>query len=81
MPGGAIIGNGNGVEAKIKCKVNVRIDSYRGKVVASIEMAPDESTKTVGLISGVVGKHAVYFEFLSDEDGVVATFDRFTFDN
>ena len=62
-------------------KVNVRIDSYRGKVVASMEMAPDESTKTVGLTSGVVGKHAVYFEFLSDEDGVVASFDRFTFDN
>ena len=35
---------------------------------------------TVELAAGVVGKHAVYFEFVSDEDGVVASFDKFTFD-
>ena len=31
------------------------------------------------LTAGVIGKHAVYFEFLSDETGEIASFDRFTF--
>ena len=61
-------------------KVNVRIDSYRGRIVASMDFEPDEFEKTVELAAGVVGKHAVYFEFVSDEDGVVASFDKFTFD-
>ena len=71
--------------------VNVRIDSYRGKIIASTEFSSEESVKsadltseecvkTIDLTAGVVGKHAVYFEFLSSEDGVVASFDRFTFD-
>lgn len=61
-------------------KVNVRIDSYRGKIVASMDFDANESKKTAILTSGVVGKHAVYFEFISEEEGVVASFDRFTFD-
>ena len=35
--------------------------------------------KELALTTGVVGKHAVYFEFLSDADGEIASFDRFTF--
>lgn len=61
-------------------KVNVRIDSYRGRLVASMDFVQDEWEKTVALDAGVIGKHAVYFEFLSEEDGVIAAFDRFTFD-
>lgn len=61
-------------------KVNVRIDSYKGKVIATMDIAATESEKTVELTSGVIGKHAVYFEFLSPEEGVIAAFDRFTFD-
>ena len=60
--------------------VNVRIDSYRGKIVASMNFDDNEYKKTVELSSGVIGKHAVYFEFISKEGGVVASFDRFTFD-
>ncbi len=61
-------------------KLNVRIDSYKGKIVASADYLADEYEKSVELTSGVVGKHAVYFEFVSKEDGAVASFDRFTFD-
>lgn len=61
-------------------KVNVRIDSYRGKIVASADFDANVYEKTFELTSGVIGKHAVYFEFISEEDGVIASFDRFTFD-
>lgn len=61
-------------------KVNVRIDSYRGRIVSTLEFAANETEKTAELNAGVIGKHAVYFEFLSEENGAVAEFDRFTFD-
>ena len=35
---------------------------------------------TVPLTAGVIGKHAVYFEFVSEDAGEAYTFDRFTFD-
>ncbi|MCC8051989.1 MAG: family 43 glycosylhydrolase [Clostridiales bacterium] len=35
---------------------------------------------TAPLTCGVSGRHAVYFEFLSESEGDVAEFDRFTFD-
>ena len=59
-------------------KVNVRLDSYRGRVAACLDFSGEENEKTAAL-TGVVGKHAVYFEFLSDADGEIASFDRFTF--
>ena len=60
-------------------KVNVRLDSYRGRVAACLVFSGKENEKTAALTTGVVGKHAVYFEFLSDADGEIASFDRFTF--
>ena len=60
-------------------KVNVRLDSYRGRVAAYLDFSGEENEKTAALTTGVVGKHAVYFEFLSDADGEIASFDRFTF--
>lgn len=63
-----------------KLKVNVRIDSYRGRIVASMDFDETEMEKRAELKAAVIGKHAVYFEFLSAQDGAVAEFDRFTFD-
>ena len=63
-----------------KLKVNVRADSYRGRIAAVLSFDEDEYDKEAKLSFGVVGKHAVYFEFLSDEKDVAAQFDRFTFD-
>ena len=60
-------------------KVNVRLDSYRGRVAACLDFSGEENEKTAALTTGVVGKHAVYFEFMSDADGEIASFDRFTF--
>ena len=60
-------------------KVNVRLDSYWGRVAACLDFSGEESEQTAALTTGVVGKHAVYFEFLSDTDGEIASFDRFTF--
>ena len=62
-----------------KLRINVRIDSYQGRIVASMDFSENESEKVSELTSAVVGKHAVYFEFLSEETGVIAEFDRFRF--
>ena len=61
-------------------KVNLRLDSYRGRIAAELDFDEDEYEKSSKLYFGIVGKHALYFEFISDEDGVIAEFDRFTFD-
>ena len=60
--------------------VNVRVDDYKGKVVASMKMSKGETEKTADITSGIVGKHAIYFEFLSDSADSIAEFVRFTFD-
>ena len=60
-------------------KVNVRMDSYRGRIVACANFEENEMDKIVDLTSAVIGRHAVYFEFLSEEAGAVAEFDRFCF--
>ena len=60
-------------------KINVRIDSYKGRIVASAEFAEKECEKIIDLTVAVIGKHAVYFEFLSEEEGAIAEFDRFCF--
>ena len=61
-------------------KVNVRIDSYKGRVISEVEFDGTKKEKTADVICGVIGKHAVYFEFVSDDIDEVYTFDRFTFD-
>ena len=60
-------------------RVLVRLDSYRGRVIACLEFSGENHEKSAALTSGVIGKHAAYFEFLSDETGEIASFDRFTF--
>lgn len=60
--------------------VNVRIDDYKGRIVAILEPDRGKTEATAALMSGVTGKHAVYFEFLAEADGAVAEFDKFTFD-
>ena len=60
------------------CTVNVRIDAYNGRIVSTIYADASASEVTANLDVAVVGKHAVYFEFIM-EDGT-AEFDRFTFD-
>ena len=57
----------------------MRIDSYRGRIVASDTFACEEVSKILDLNTAVIGKHAVYFEFLSEETGAIAEFDRFAF--
>ena len=59
--------------------VNVRLDSCRGRIIARLDFSGNAQEQTTGLLAGVVGKHAVYFEFLSDQPGEIASFNRFTF--
>ncbi len=68
------------ITAEADLTVNVRIDDYKGKVVATLNYAKGETTKTAPLCDAVIGKHAVYFEFVSEAEDTVATFDKFTFD-
>ena len=61
-------------------KVNVRLDSYKGRVIASAEFVGGESEVSAPVTAGVIGKHAVYFEFVSEDPEADHIFDRFTFD-
>ena len=60
--------------------VNVRLDDYKGKVVASMRLKKGETSKTADITSGIIGKHAVYFEFRSESAEAAAELVRFTFD-
>lgn len=62
-----------------KFKVNIRIDSYNGRIAASMDFNENQKELETALDFGIVGRHAVYFEFLSDEEGEIAEFDRFSF--
>lgn len=62
-------------------KVLVRVDSYKGKIVAELPFDGSSKEVTANLLSGVIGKHAVYFEFCSKEKEETFIFDRFTFDS
>ncbi|MCR4642321.1 MAG: family 43 glycosylhydrolase [Lachnospiraceae bacterium] len=66
-------------EAK-KLKVLVRLDSYKGRVISVLDFTGSEKELTAELACGVIGKHAVYFEFRSDAPEESYIFDRFTFD-
>lgn len=63
-----------------KLQLNVRLDSFDGDIVSSIFFTSDEKEKTASLQRQVFGRHAVYFEFISEEQGAIAEFNRFTFD-
>ena len=60
--------------------VIVRVDDYKGKEITSFNMKKGDKTATAKLSSSVIGKRAVYFEFVSNNNGVIAEFDSFTFD-
>ena len=66
-------------EAK-KVTVNVRIDSYKGRIIAAVDLDESGNEGTAMLNTGVVGKHAVYFEFVSDRTEEAYSFDKFSFD-
>lgn len=60
--------------------VHVRADDYRGTVIASAQMRKGDTELHAPLSEPLTGKHAVYFEFLSESGGSIAEFDSFTFD-
>jgi len=61
--------------------VNVRVDDYQGDIIATFNMKKGDTKAQAPLLKEVTGKRAVYFEFLSESDNVIAEFDLFTFDN
>ncbi len=63
-------------EVSKKTTVRVHIDDWRGRVAAELELAPQKTQCCAPLNFGIIGKHAVYFEFLGD---CGAKFDWFTF--
>lgn len=66
--------------AKEDLTLKVRVDNYRGKVIAEVKVPKGSECAEAQINSGLTGKHAVYFEFLSDSKNVIAEFDTFTFD-
>lgn len=60
--------------------VNVRVDDYQGKIIATGNMKKGDKEFKAAINSGLIGKRAIYFEFLSKSDNVIAEFDSFTFD-
>ena len=60
--------------------VKVRVDNYKGKEIACFNMKKGDKTATAKLSASVIGKRAIYFEFISSNSGVIAEFDTFTFD-
>ena len=69
-----------GLDCEGKTRVNVRLDSHRGRVIATLEACGKGTVVTAPLLTGVIGKHAVYFEFTDVGDGKTCSFDLFTFD-
>ena len=60
--------------------IKIRLDSYNGTVIADKKAEADSVELVLDLSGKVTGKHAVYFEFLSDDNTQRAVFDTFTFD-
>jgi len=60
--------------------VNVRVDDYKGKIIATFNMKKGDQKGEAPVTSGIIGKRAIYFEFLSKSSNVIAEFSSFTFD-
>ena len=60
--------------------VTVRIDSYDGKAVGAKTVETDSNEVAIDLCEKVSGKHAVYFEFVTDNSDDRAVFDTFRFE-
>lgn len=67
-------------EAKEDITVQVRKSAHTGDIIASFVMKKGEKEKTAELCRAVYGKEAVYFEFLSEAKGDIASFTEFYFD-
>ena len=61
-------------------KVTVRIDSYDGKAVGAKTLDTDSNEVAIDLCEKVSGKHAVYFEFVTENSDDRAVFDTFRFE-
>lgn len=68
------------IQALADLTVKVHIDNYKGKVVCTAAMKKGDKQLKQQLDSVLLGKHAVYFEFISDSKDSVAILDKFTFD-
>lgn len=68
------------IEALEDLIVNIRIDGYQGRVIASAHMNKGEKQFNATINVGVIGKHAIYFEFISNSKENIAIFDKFSFD-
>ena len=68
------------LEDAVKGKVQVRLDSYHGRVVAAADLDGTVKEVTTEVTTGIVGKHAIYFAFMADDKETTFIFDRFTFD-
>ena len=60
--------------------VNLRLDSYKGRIISKINISEKSTAFTADLTAGIIGRHAVYFEFLSERGEATAEFVDFTFD-
>jgi hypothetical protein len=60
--------------------VSIRLGSYDGEVIASKKAESDANELVFELGKKITGRHAVYFEFTSEDPDKRAVFDTFTFD-
>ena len=60
--------------------IRIRLDSYDGEVIAETAVADDSKEAVFELAKTITGRHAVYFEFVINDDTKRAVFDTFTFD-
>ena len=61
-------------------ELRVRVDDWQGKIIAQSAVSPGATQVVLPVQGGLVGKRAIYFEFISPQDGVIAGMDCFTFD-
>jgi len=66
-------------DALADIKIRVHLDWHDGKIVAEANIPKGETQTEVALQSGIIGKHAVYFEFIGAQEDTIAAFDKFTF--
>jgi len=68
------------LEEAASLKIKVRLDAYNGRIISELDFNGDSKEVTEILNTGIIGKHAVYFEFVSENREESYIFDRFTFD-
>ncbi|MCR5476858.1 MAG: family 43 glycosylhydrolase [Lachnospiraceae bacterium] len=68
------------LEEAVQGTLRLRLDSWRGRIAAVIPLDGGKREASAQVTAGIVGKHAIYFEFLSEDPEREFAFDRFTFD-